>query len=117
MKLKMEKAIKKEYWENDKLKFEVNYLNGVSNGKGKEYYFDGALRFKGDYLNGKRNGLVEEYYGNVNIKNSENILKEHNELKFEGKYLNGERHGKGKEYNWKGKLIFDGEFLMEKEMA
>ena len=31
-------------------------------------------------------------------------------LIFEGEYLNGEKNGKGKEY-YKGKLIFEGEYL------
>ena len=39
---------------NDKLKFEGEYLNGERNGKGKEYYFDGRLAYEGEYLNGKK---------------------------------------------------------------
>ena len=43
----------KEYWNNGKLLFEGEYLNGKRNGKGKEYN-DGKLVFEGEYLNGKR---------------------------------------------------------------
>ena len=32
-------------------------------------------------------------------------------LIFEGEYLNGKRNGKGKEYNDNGQLIFEGEYL------
>ena len=42
-----------EYNDNDKLKFEGEYLNGRKHGKGKEYYDDGKLKFEGEYLNGK----------------------------------------------------------------
>ena len=52
----------KEYWDNGKLKFEGEYLNGKRNGKGKEYYENGKLKFEGEYLNGERNGKVKEYY-------------------------------------------------------
>ena len=32
-------------------------------------------------------------------------------LKYEGECLNGERNRKGKEYYYKGRLIFEGEYL------
>ena len=38
------------------------------NGKGKEYYDEGRLEFEGEYLNGKRNGKGKEYYDNNNLK-------------------------------------------------
>ena len=44
----------KEYYYDDKLKFEGEYLNGERNGKGKEYDYNGKLRFEGEYLNGNR---------------------------------------------------------------
>ena len=45
------KGFIKEYDEDDKLRFEGEYLNGQKNGKGKEYDYDGTLRFEGEYLN------------------------------------------------------------------
>ena len=50
----------KEYWNNGKLLFEGEYLNGKRNGKGKEYDWNGKLEFDGEYLNGKRNGKGTE---------------------------------------------------------
>ena len=44
----------KEYYKNDKLKFEGEYLKGKRNRKRKEYYYEGALKFEREYLNGKR---------------------------------------------------------------
>ena len=41
-----------------KLKFEVVYLNGKRNCKGKEYYYNGKLEFEGEYLNGKKNERI-----------------------------------------------------------
>ena len=43
----------KKYYNNGKLRFEGEYLNGNWNGKGKEYY-DDKLVFEGEYLNGNR---------------------------------------------------------------
>ena len=106
---------------NNRLMFEGEYLNGERNGKGKEYYGNDVIIFEGKYLNGKRNGYGKEYYNN-------------GKLKFEGEYLNNEKwigtgydhyrniiyelingNGKVKEYNEYG-IIFEGEYLMEKEM-
>ena len=51
-----------DYYNNGKLEFEGEYLNGKRNGKGKEYDdFDGRLIFEGEYLNGKRHGKGKEY--------------------------------------------------------
>ena len=50
----------KEYWNNGKLLFEGEYLNGKRNGKGKEYDWNGKLEFDGEYLNGKRKGKGTE---------------------------------------------------------
>ena len=52
----------KEYWDNDELKFEGEYLNGEINGKGKEYFEYGNLKYEGEYLNGKRNEKKEEVF-------------------------------------------------------
>ena len=53
----------KEYYDNGKLEFEGEYLNGKRNGIGKEYdeYDDTKLKFEGEYLNGKRNVKGKEY--------------------------------------------------------
>ena len=43
----------KEYYNNCRLRFEGEYLNGKKNGKAKVYDIDGQLQFEGEYLNGK----------------------------------------------------------------
>ena len=85
--------------------------------KGKEYYDNGKLKFEGEYLNGKRwNGKYYNIKGNVCCKiiNGTGKVKEYNEkgnIIFEGEYSNGEINGKCKEYFNNGKLIFEGEYL------
>ena len=45
----------KEYYENGKLEFEGEYLDGKkSNEKFKDYFSNGKLYFEGEYLNEKQ---------------------------------------------------------------
>ena len=44
----------KEYYYDDKLEFEGEYLNCLKNGNIKEYDYYNNLIFEGEYLNGKR---------------------------------------------------------------
>ena len=75
-----------------------------SNIKGKIYEpYKGRLIYEGGLLKGKRNGKGKEYY-------SENEEHFSPILIYEGEYLNGEKNGKGKEYNYRGELIFEGEY-------
>ena len=55
-------GIKGKEYDDGRLIFEGEYLEGERNGKGKEYYYDGELIFEGEYLNGTRNGKGKEYY-------------------------------------------------------
>ena len=104
---------------NNKLLFEVEYLNGERNGQGKEYCEEDIMKFEGEYLKGIKNGKGKEYYLS-------------GEILFEGEYRNGKKwNGKGynlnknqiyeikdgkgliKEYDkeCEGALIFEGEYL------
>ena len=94
---------------------ELEFLNGMKNGKGKEYYDNGVLEFEGKYLyNYRIKG--KKYYDN-------------GKLEFEGDFLFGKKwngkgydyngnliyelnkgNGKIKEYNDYGQLIFEGEY-------
>ena len=106
---------KEEKYEDDKLIFEGEYLNGKRNGKGKEYDRS-KLIFEGEYLNDERwkGNLYDENGDIIYELNKENVIvKEYDifgALLFKGEYLNGKRNGKGKEY-YNGKLIFEGEYL------
>ena len=79
---------------NDKLIFEGEYSNKKRNGQGKEYYDDNRVKYEGEFLNGKRwngkiysykngseiiqelkegKGLIKEYYDDGSLKFGENI--------------------------------------------
>jgi len=75
----------KVFYDNGRLEFEGEYLNGRRwYGKIKSYYYNGNLSFEGDYLNGERNGKRKEYlneegkenYDNDNLKSAGEILNE-----------------------------------------
>ena len=81
-------GIGKEYYDDGKLKFEGEYLNGKRNGRCREYYDNGHLELEGQYLSGERNGKGKEYHYDGS-------------LWFEGEYKNGKkRNGKFYENDW-----------------
>ena len=59
----------KEFYNNGKLEFKGDYINGERNGKGKEYFKNGKLEFEGEYINGKRwNGKEYKKKVKLNVK-------------------------------------------------
>ena len=114
----------KEFFEYKSIKFEGEYANGEKNGIGKEYNKEGDLIFEGEFKNGERNGKGKDY----NFKNRN--------IEFEGEYKNGKRwnvigyndkgeisceikegNGMIKKFFEDGKINFEGEYKMEKEMV
>ena len=115
-----EKGKTKKYYNDGKLEFEGEVLEGIvwnekgynkegkidyeiSNGKGfiKEYDNNDKIIYEGEYLNGERNGKGKLYHKN-------------GKLQYEGKFENGKANGKGKEYDRDGNMIFEGEYLNNK---
>ena len=114
----------KLYFDNGKLKFEGEFIDGKKFGKGKEYDEEGQLIFDGEYFddkmwNGKakikmKNEIYEgEYlYGCAHGPGKE--FYEDGKLKFEGEYIKGQKYN-GREFNEDGQIIFDGEYLINME--
>ena len=110
------KVIKEFFEESDKIRFEGEYLNnekwnGIMHNKddninieiknGNWSLNDSALKFKylgeDKYIIQDKNGKTKEYYNGL--------------LSYEGEYLNDKRNGKGKEYDYKRKILFEGEYI------
>ena len=107
-------------YDEDRLIFEGEYLNGEINGKGKDYfhygyydrddgrmiYYGKIIIFEGEYLDGKRwNGKGYDKDGNIacEIKNGKGKIKSYSndgDLLSECEILNGEKNGKCKEYRY-----------------
>ena len=106
----------KEYI-NKYLVYSGEYKNNKRNGKGQEYNSKGIIIFQGDYLNGKKwigfgydpKGI--RVYELKEVKEIIKIFLDNAILYYEGEYSNGEKNGQGKQYNYKGYLLFEGQFL------
>ena len=85
----------KEYNEG-RLEYEGDYVNGKRNGNGKEYDMNNKLIFCGEFKDGKRwNGIGYNGANNIvyELKNGKEMVKENNfgYLIFGGDYLNGNK--------------------------
>ena len=56
--------------ENDQLKREVNFINGLKEGQVIEYYENGQIFMKTIYLNGKKDGFFESFHTNGQLSHS-----------------------------------------------
>ena len=131
-KLENGKGIIKLYDDN-RLLFEGEYLNGEKNGRGKEYFHYGVferelgyfiynhcITFEGEYLNDKKwNGKAYDEKGKeiYEIKNGKGNIKEYNrygDLSLECEIVNGEKNGKCKEYI-NNTLEFEGKYFNGKK--
>ena len=69
----------------------------LENGKGKEYYNNGKIKFEGEFMNGRKwKGIGYNYKGiqEYEIKYGCGKIKEYDyygNLIFEGEYLNGKK--------------------------
>ena len=92
-------------------------MEKVKNIIGKEYYIDNKIKFEGGFKNGlkwNRRGYDNHKKFVYGLKNGKGNIKEYNilngELEFEGEYLNGQKNGIGKEYNDANKIKFEGKY-------
>ena len=51
----------KHYYDNDKLRFEGNYIDGEPDGKHTYYYRDGNKMLQGLYIMGRKEGEWKRY--------------------------------------------------------
>ena len=111
---------------NKKIKDDIDIENANKYGIGKEYYYNNKLKFEGEYKKNKKwNGKGYDFKGNIKyeIKNGNGKIIEYydyylkEKIKFVGELLNGEISGFGKEYFYKtGKIEFEGEYKHGKKM-
>ncbi len=57
-----------ELWENDKLRSEVEFVNGIENGWHKEWYRNGNLKMEMFLKNAVLHGEKKEWYENGQLK-------------------------------------------------
>ncbi len=68
-----QEGLVKSYYDNGKLKSEINFSNNVREGDAKFYYEDGNIKEERNYVNGKIEGLVKKYNKNGKLEEAFNI--------------------------------------------
>ena len=92
------------YFQNKKLKYEAECINGWIEGEVKTYDSLGNITSKFIYKEGKLNGVCEVYFPNKKVAHSSTFIKgeksgiekayhENGNIAFEGQMVNGEKSG------------------------
>ncbi len=81
----------KNFYSNNKIASEINYVHGKMDGFIKEYYPDGQINIEENYKDGKKDGFYKIFYKNGN-------------LQFEYNFKNGRQIGSAKEFYKSGQL-------------
>jgi len=85
----------KQYYKNGNLKYEGEFDDGERNGSGKQFFNNGLIEYEGGYKRSKLDGYGKQYYKNGN-------------LKYEGEFDDGERNGRGKQFFDNGLIEYEG---------
>ena len=94
---KIPDGIVKEYYEDGKLKRELEYKNGALEGISRTYYQSGELMYEYNYKGGKLEGIARKYYRNGKVA-------------YEWNYRDGKRDGITKSSNKSGLLQVEWNF-------
>jgi len=66
----MKEKIKRSYYDNGKLNYEISYTNGVCHGSSKWWYYNGKIQQENPYINGNVHGMINSWNddGQLNFK-------------------------------------------------
>ena len=53
-----------DYFDNGKLRYRRNFVNGKKQGAWEHYYGNGQLLYRANFVDGKKHGVRESYYYN-----------------------------------------------------
>jgi len=109
-----QEEVKKEYWDNGKLKSETHYKNGNLDGRTTEWYEDGEVKSVGYYDNDKLEAK-REFWDNSELKSEYSFKDEkldgvkrefwdNGELKSVSNYKDGKLNGKKTEWYEDGEV-------------
>lgn len=93
----------KWYHENGKVFQNVNYNNGILNGKRQVYFENGNLKSEETYKDGKKEGKWKSWYEDGNIKET-------------GFFENGQKEGLWKTYYTNGKIKNEGKYVFDRKV-
>jgi len=66
-----QEEVKKEYWDNGKVKSETHYKDGKKDGLQTEWYENGQKSYEANYKKGKEDGIVTSWDREGNITKTE----------------------------------------------
>jgi len=95
-------------WQNGKICFEGNILNGVQHGKWTFYYEDGTKSSETYFKNGIQDSIFESWFPNGKL-NSRIVIDENSNFKLED--IIGRRHGYKETYYSNGQMKYKEEGL------
>jgi antitoxin component YwqK of YwqJK toxin-antitoxin module len=92
------------WYENGKMKAEINHVDGKRNGSVIQYYENGQKEIEINYVDGKKDGLETQWYDNGKKKSEANYVDdkakgmvtqwyENGQKTSEGNYINHQREG------------------------
>lgn len=93
-----EVEVKKDYWENGKVKSELSYVDGELNGPCVWYMANGKPQMEVPYSHNKMNGLLRRWHENGNLME-------------ESWYKDGVQDSVSRAYSLKGLLIEEGWYV------
>jgi len=64
----MEEEVKRAYYSNGKLRYEIPHLNGKRHGFSKFCWLNGKLEYETPYKNGKIHGLKKWWHSNGQLE-------------------------------------------------
>ena len=76
-----QEEVKKEYWDNGKVKSETHYKDGKKDGLQTEWYENGQKKLEKNYMDGRAVDIATEWYENGQKKQEVFIIQHGEDLK------------------------------------
>ena len=121
-----------EYYPKGLIKYSGHFENGLASGQGKLYEENGKLKYNGNFNKGYAYGYGKIFDEQGHLKIEGNFKKlegygyqskepsapwgkcreyyKNGKVKYDGEFKNGLYHGYGSHYDYKGKLIYRGNY-------
>ena len=69
---KFQNGVKKDFYSDGKLKYEISYRNGQKDGMEKLFYSDGKLKSEIAFRDGRKDGMEKLFYSDGKLKSETN---------------------------------------------
>ncbi len=114
-------GVRKAYYDNGNLEYEISYRQGKRHGKALEFFPNGQLKLEWIYQDGKLDGTSKEYYesGELyreheysnNTRIGLKVFYKNGRVKAEYQFKDGNQHGLARQYYENGMFESEGNFV------